>query len=64
MSSGKTNPTQDSRTAHASEDSLGKLSGAPRSAPKIDLESMHPLERARLDAAVMMLVDFLISASV
>ena len=64
MPSGKTNPTQDSIAVPASEDGLGKLPGAPRSAPKINLESMHSLERARLDAAVIMLVDYLVSASV
>lgn len=36
--------------------------GMQNSCP-IDLDSLTPLERRRLDAAVMMLVDYLVSAS-
>ena len=63
MPTGKPQPLQDSQAdpaVPARESSSGR-SSLPE--PKIDLERMHPLQRARLDAAVMMLVDYLVSAS-
>lgn len=63
MPTGKPQPSQDSQatpTVPARESSSGRSS---LSGPKIDLERMPPLQRARLDAAIMMLVDYLVSAS-
>jgi hypothetical protein len=66
MPSKKPEPTQDSQPAHplpAREAGTGSSPGTTRHAPEIDLESIHPLQRARLNAAVLMLVDYLVSAS-
>jgi hypothetical protein len=66
MSSGKTKTFQDSLAsplAPVRAGSADQLSKETRTVPAINLETMHPMQRARLDAAVMMLVDYLVSAS-
>ena len=63
MPTGKPNTAQDSQAASAFPAREGSNGSPSLSRPKIDLESMLPLQRARLDAAVMMLVDYLVSAS-
>lgn len=66
MPSGKTKTLQDSLAsplAPVREGSADQLSKMTHTVPAINLETMHPMQRARLDAAVMMLVDYLVSAS-